>query len=124
MSRKPSSNFDEASIDTILAKDIECKGKLTFSKDVLIKGHFEGDIETSDGQLYVDEGAKVNSDVIKAHIISNKGKIIGNVEAKERVEQYKGAILEGNIVTKDVYFEVGSSFNGNCTMISNDDKQL
>ncbi len=124
MSSKPNSNFDESSMETVLAKDVDCKGKLKFSKKVLIKGRFEGDIETTDGSIYIGEGALVNSPSIKTGTFSNKGKVVGNVEAKVRVEQYTGSNLEGDIVTKDVYFETGSTFNGNCTMISDDNKKL
>ncbi len=118
MSKKPCSNFNESEIETVLSDDIDCKGKLSFNSNVLIKGRFEGEIETEEGQLFIGPESELVSNSLKAGIISNKGKILGNIEAKERVEQYKGSFIEGDIVTPDLYVESGSIFNGHCTMIS------
>lgn len=110
-------NFDDQSMDTVLADDIDCKGKLTFKKDLLIKGKFEGKIETNEGHLYIGNKSEVISDLIKIKNLSNQGKIYGNIEASGIIEQYRGSIIEGDIVTPDLYIESGSKFNGNCTMI-------
>ncbi len=117
MSKKPSSDFNEQEIETILAEDIDCKGKLKFNKSILIKGRYEGEIDTEDGQLYIGPDAELISNSLKAGIISNKGKIFGNIKAMDRIEQYKGSYIEGDIVTPDLYVESGSIFNGHCTMI-------
>ena len=116
-------NFDESNMETILSDDINCKGKFKFSNNLMINGKFEGEIETDEGHLFIGNKAEINSNSVKAKIISNKGKIFGNVEATKRIEQYKDAFIEGDIVTPDLYVESGSLFNGHCTMISRQDKK-
>lgn len=118
MSKKSPSDFNEATIETILSDDIDCKGTLKFNNNLMIKGKFEGQIETENGHLLIGSKAKIISESVKAGIISNKGKIFGNTEATNRVELYKGSFIEGDIVTPDLYIELGSTFNGHCTMFN------
>lgn len=120
MSKKIPSDFDESRIETVLADDIDCKGKLKFSNSLMIKGKFEGEIETEDGHLFIGVRAEIIANTLKSSVISNKGKIYGNIQATERIEQYKGSLIEGDIVTPDLYTESGSLFNGHCTMIVRD----
>jgi cytoskeletal protein CcmA (bactofilin family) len=120
MSGKSPSDFNEANIDTILSDDIDCKGKLKFNNKIIIKGKFEGEIEAEDGHLLIGPKAEIVSNTLKTSVLSNKGKIFGNVQAKTRIELYKGSLIEGDIITPDLYVESGSMFNGNCTMINKD----
>ncbi len=106
--------IDESAIDTVLADDIDFKGTLKFSRSLMIKGKFEGEIDAT-GHLIIGPNAVVNAK-IKAGVITNHGEINGNVEATEKLEMFKGAKLTGDIKTPELYIENGCIFNGNCTM--------
>ena len=72
-------NLEENEIDTILAEDIDFSGSLSFSKPLMIKGKFEGEIK-AEGDLYVGEGAIVKAK-IEANMISSHGTIKGDIVA-------------------------------------------
>ncbi|HOV62970.1 MAG TPA: polymer-forming cytoskeletal protein [Spirochaetia bacterium] len=107
---------DESDIDTVLADDIEFTGTLNFSKSLMIKGIFKGDIKAS-GDLFIDEKANVEA-TIEANVVSIKGKVKGNVRAFTRVELFAAAGLDGDITAPDVVMESGCRFNGICRMQS------
>jgi len=53
---------------------------------------------------------------IKAGVVTNYGKIVGNVEVIKKLELFKGAELNGDIKAPDLIIESGCIFNGNCSM--------
>jgi cytoskeletal protein CcmA (bactofilin family) len=105
---------DESEIVTILAKDIEFEGDLSFDDSLLIKGNFKGAIKAH-GDLYVDRDAYVEARV-EANIVSLKGKVKGDVYAHTRVELFASAMVDGDITAPDVIMESGCRFNGICKM--------
>ncbi len=107
-------NIDESMIDTVLAEDINFQGTMKFSKSLMIKGKFEGQIDAT-GHLIIGPNAVVNA-TIKAGVLTNYGQINGNVEGTERVELFNNAKLSGDIKTPELIIESGCMFNGNCTM--------
>lgn len=107
-------HVDESMIDTVLAKDIDFTGTMRFSKSLMIKGKFEGDIDAT-GHLIIGPGAVAKA-TIKAGVITNYGTIIGNVTAMERLELFNRADLTGDVKTPELIIESGCAFNGNCGM--------
>jgi cytoskeletal protein CcmA (bactofilin family) len=107
-------DIDESMIDTVLAEDIDFQGVMKFTKSLMIKGKFEGQIDAT-GHLFVGPNAIANA-TIKAGIITNYGQINGNVEGIEKVELYRNARLTGDIKTPELIIEKGCIFNGNCAM--------
>ncbi len=114
MSKALVTDIVEAEIDTVLADDIDFNGVLKFSKSLMIKGKFDGEIE-ADGHLVLAEGAFVKA-TIKVNKLTSFGKIEGNIFAKEKVELSKKSSVTGDIQTPDFVIESGCSFNGNCSM--------
>lgn len=106
--------FDESVVDTVLAEDINFSGTMRFSKSLMIKGKFEGDIDAT-GHLIIGHKAVVNA-TIKAGVITNFGQINGNVTALEMLELHDNARLNGDIETPDLIIESGCSYTGKCTM--------
>ena len=80
----------------------------------MIKGKFDGKID-ADGHLILGPNAIVKA-AIKAGVVTNYGKIIGNVEAIQKIELFKGAELNGDVKAPDLIIESGCIFNGNCAM--------
>ena len=105
---------EEKDVDTVLAEDIDFSGTMKFKKSLMIKGKFDGKID-ADGHLILGPNAVVKAE-IKAGVVTNYGKIIGNVEALQKIELLKGAELNGDVKTPDLIIDSGCIFNGNCAM--------
>ncbi len=106
--------FDEDSIDTILAEDVEFAGELSFERSLLVKGQLDGKITVS-GTLYVDEHATVSARV-EVERLRCKGTIQGDVIARRGVELYSTAHVAGDVATPELVMESGSRLNGRCVM--------
>lgn len=106
--------IDERELDTVLAEDISFTGELSFTKPLMIKGHFRGDIKAS-GDLLVGPQALVEARV-QAKSVNLKGHIRGNITVGEKIELHAGSQVDGDITAPQVVMEAGSRFNGVCSM--------
>jgi len=99
-----------------VAADIIIKGEIISPTDIRIDGSFEGKL-TSSGRVIIGESAKILGDII-CNDIDIWGNIQGNVFVKDTFSLKEGGCLTGNIQTRRLHIELGSTFNGNCRMIS------
>jgi cytoskeletal protein CcmA (bactofilin family) len=94
----------------VLGADVEIKGSIHFTHDLLVDGRVEGDI-CSDGVLTVGTHA-----VIKGEIKTRSVIILGNVEGKittqDRCELRNTATLVGDIAAGTLTIEEGATFIG------------
>jgi cytoskeletal protein CcmA (bactofilin family) len=114
MSDYYSRDVDERELDTVLAEDFTFEGELQFSDSLMIKGPFRGDIRAT-GDLYIGEKAVVEAR-IEAVVVRVRGRVVGNIVAKRRIELSSGAQVEGDITAPEVVMEAGAKLNGICTM--------
>ncbi len=112
------SDIDEKDITTVVADDLEIKGTIKFKSSVMLKGIFEGEIQ-SEGLLVVGPTAKVKATITTKTLISH-GEITGNVVANEQVTLKSTSIHNGDISTPNIIIENGSVFNGSCAMRAKD----
>jgi cytoskeletal protein CcmA (bactofilin family) len=112
------SDIDEKDITTIVADDLEIKGTIKFKSSVMLKGIFEGEIQ-SEGLLVVGPTAKVTATITTKTLISH-GEITGNVIANEQVTLKSTSLHNGDISTPNIIIENGSVFNGSCAMRAKD----
>lgn len=105
---------DENKIGTVIAEDIDFRGKLVFKDSLKIKGTFEGKIETN-GHLVIGQEAKVSAD-ISADTVSISGRVNGKIKAKKRIELFGKSVTMGDLITPDLNIERKSVFNGTCNM--------
>lgn len=101
----------------ILSSDVEIKGSLKFSNDLIIDGKIEGEV-TSDGSLTVGENALVIGEIRTKSVIVF-GKVKGNITVTERCELKSNAIQEGDIVAGTMAIEEGASFSGRSSVGKN-----
>lgn len=94
----------------ILSSDVEIKGSLKFSNDLIIDGKIEGEV-TSDGSLTVGENALVNGEIRTKSVVLF-GRVVGNITVTERCELKSNAVLEGDIVAGTLAIEEGATFMG------------
>ncbi len=107
----PDANND---FPTTLGADAVFKGTLKFQKAVRLLGKFEGEI-TSEGQLVVAEGAKLNGDV-KAGTVRIEGQVKGNVAAAAKVQLTSSARLEGDVESARLEVAEGAVLIGRCVV--------
>jgi cytoskeletal protein CcmA (bactofilin family) len=93
-----------------LASDVEIKGNLKFSGELAFDGKLEGEINT-DGVLNLGDSAVVNGN-INAQTVVVRGKITGNIYAKEKIEIKTKAELFGDIRAAKLVVEEGVTFVG------------
>lgn len=105
---------NEENIIAFVGRGVEFKGAISYEGTVRIDGRVEGEIHTN-GVLVVGEEATIAAKITAGTIIS-KGKIIGEIIAKERVKLLSPAMLQGSVQAPAFSMEEGVVFNGTCQM--------
>ncbi len=101
-------------ISAFVGKGVEFKGTISYSGTVRIDGTLEGEIRT-DGTLLIGEEAVLQAKVSAGTIVC-KGKITGDVVAKERIKLRAPAVVNGSVKTPILSMEDGVLFNGGLEM--------
>jgi len=114
--------IDVRELDTVLAEDFEFEGEMEFTKPLMLKGKFRGEIRTT-SDFIVAEGAEVEAR-IEGRFVDVRGKVIGNIEATERIDLTATARVRGDLTAPQVIVEAGARFNGLCTMSEPDGVEL
>jgi cytoskeletal protein CcmA (bactofilin family) len=114
MLKKGSGSPEQAEITAFLGKGTEFKGVLSFEGTIRVDGKVEGEVVSKD-TLIAGDSAYLNGDITVGTIISS-GKIVGNVNAIQRVHLLAPATVEGNIKTPKLVIEEGVMFDGKSEM--------
>jgi cytoskeletal protein CcmA (bactofilin family) len=104
MNTAPNSNKN------VLTSDVEIKGNLRFSGELTFEGKLEGEIQ-SDGTLQLGDSAVINGNINVGSCIV-RGKVNGNVAAKEKVDLKNKAELFGDVRSAKLTIEEGVTFVG------------
>src|SRR5688572_20725036 len=94
----------------VLNSDVEIKGNVKFSGELTLEGKLEGEIN-SDGTLSVGETGLINGNVNAGTVII-RGKVNGNVVARDKIEIKSKAELFGDIRSAKLAIEEGVTFVG------------
>ena|SRR5689334_16098208 len=97
-----------------LYKGSRVSGQLSFHGPARIDGSVDGEIQCQ-GTLTIGEGAEIRAK-ISGQVVIIRGKVEGNVTAKEKVELAAPAKLIGNVDTPRLIVAEGVVFDGNCAM--------
>ena len=97
-----------------LYKGSRVSGQLTFQGPARIDGKVEGEIQCQ-GTLTIGEGADVRAK-ISSEVVIIRGKVEGNVSAREKVELVAPGRVVGNISTPRLTITEGVVFEGDCSM--------
>jgi cytoskeletal protein CcmA (bactofilin family) len=98
----------------VLSSDVEIKGSVKFTNDLVIDGKIEGNI-SSEGNLTIGENARIKAEISTSTIIVY-GKVHGNLTAADRVELKASAEVVGDIKAKTLSIEAGAIFVGKSTV--------
>ena len=98
------------STKNVLNADVEIKGNLRFAGELTLEGKLEGEIN-SDGTLQLGDSAVVNGNINVGSVVV-RGKVTGNVAAKDKIEIKTKAELFGDIRSSKLVIEEGVTFVG------------
>lgn len=102
-------------VSAFVGKGVEFKGTITYNGTVRIDGLLDGEIHT-EGVLLVGEEAVITAKVTAGTIVC-KGKITGDIHAKEKVKLRSPAVVNGGVKTPMLSIEEGVLFNGTLEMV-------
>src|ERR1039457_5864268 len=99
-----------ANSQPILKADVEITGTLKFAGELTFDGQLEGDI-TSEGALNGGDNAVIKGNLNVSAVVL-RGKINGNVTAREKIEIKAKTELFGDIRAPKLVIEEGVTFVG------------
>ncbi len=114
LKKTPGVSQEHAEITAFLGKGTEFKGVLSFDGTIRVDGRVEGEVISKDTLIAGDE-AHLQGEITVGTIISS-GKIVGNVNASQKVHILAPGVIEGNIRTPKLIIEEGVTFDGKCEM--------
>ncbi|HUD49633.1 MAG TPA: polymer-forming cytoskeletal protein [Candidatus Baltobacteraceae bacterium] len=94
----------------VLNSDVELKGTLRFSGELTFDGKLEGDIH-SEGALNLGDNAVIKGN-ISVNSVVVRGKVNGNVTAKEKIDVKTKTEMFGDIRAARLVMEEGVTFVG------------
>jgi len=99
---------------TIISQGVKLEGKITCAGSMRIDGIILGDV-TSQGDVTVGERGNVNGQ-ISGQNITIGGKVVGIINAKEKLALESKSELKGDVFTKILVVEAGARFEGKSNM--------
>ncbi len=105
----------EGKMNSVIAKGCKINGTIVVSEGTLrIDGEFEGTVQVPD-TLVIGKDGRVKAEIkVKNAVVG--GTVVGNIDAKEKIELQAGSRLEGDIKTTRLVIDEGVFFEGNCKM--------
>jgi cytoskeletal protein CcmA (bactofilin family) len=94
-----------------LGPGLVIKGELVGGEDLKLDGNIEGTISLGGHRLSVGSTAHINADIVAREVVV-AGKVIGNVNARDRIELKKGGSVVGDLTTARLVIEDGAFFKG------------
>jgi cytoskeletal protein CcmA (bactofilin family) len=95
----------------LISEDVEFKGTLCFASSLELNGRFEGEI-IAEGPLVIGESAVVKANIKAESTVIVRGKLQGNIEAKDKVEIATRAHVYGDVVAPKFSLSEGAVFVG------------
>jgi cytoskeletal protein CcmA (bactofilin family) len=99
-----------------IGKSVSIKGEVSGSEDIYIDGQVEGSVQLGEGNLTVGPNGRVHANVM-ARNVAIGGSLDGNIQASERTELRKTAVVNGNVQTCRIAIEEGAFFKGKLEIV-------
>jgi cytoskeletal protein CcmA (bactofilin family) len=100
-----------------IGKSVNIKGELSGSEDIYVDGQVEGSISLAGNSLTVGPNGRVRANVT-ARNVTVGGTLDGNIQANERTELRKSAVVNGDVQTKRIAIEEGAYFKGKLEILA------
>jgi cytoskeletal protein CcmA (bactofilin family) len=120
-SPSPSSSSAQRRRVTHIAAGSRVEGIVTGPTELLIEGEVDGEIRVDSAVMIGTDG--VVRGPITAQVVRVGGRVIGDVQASDRVEVAPSGGLEGDIAAPRVIIAEGAFFKGRIDMRSDRDKE-
>ena len=95
---------------TTLHKDISFNGKLVGDEKIIISGHMEGILQTSQ-DLTIEKSGIVKADIKSANLVLS-GTLVGNVDSNGIVTITKSGRMIGDIKSENIIINIGGQYKG------------
>ena len=103
-------NMNNSTGKNILGSDVEIKGNIKFASEMTFEGKLDGEIHT-EGVLTLGDSAIINGN-IAAQTVVVRGKVNGNIVAKDKIEIKAKAEVFGDVRATKLAIEEGVVFVG------------
>ena len=101
-------------INAFVGKGVSFKGVISYNGTVRIDGNLDGEIHT-EGVLLVGEDAVLTAKITAGTVVC-KGKITGDISAREKVKLRAPAVVNAGVKAPLISMEEGVVFNGTLEM--------
>jgi len=101
----------EANQGAAIGKSLVIKGEVSGSESLYIDGTVEGSINLPGNRVTVGRNGQVAARITAREIVV-EGKIVGNVDASDRLNVRSEGSLTGNVIAKRISIEDGAFFKG------------
>jgi cytoskeletal protein CcmA (bactofilin family) len=100
-----------------LGKSITIRGELSGAEDMYLDGQLEGSIQLRGKSLTIGPNGRIRAN-ISAGSVTVSGSVDGNLEASERADLRKTAVVNGDIQTRRIAIEDGAYFKGKLEILA------
>lgn len=100
-----------------IGKTILIKGEISGQEDVYVDGQIEGSVQLLGNSLTIGPNGKVHASVAAKNVTVG-GSLEGNIQASERTEMRKSAVVNGDVQTRRIAIEEGAFFKGKLEILT------
>jgi cytoskeletal protein CcmA (bactofilin family) len=100
-----------------IGKTISIKGEVSGNEDVYVDGQLEGSLQLLGNSLTIGPNGRVHADV-SVKSVTVGGALDGNIQASERTELRKTAVVNGDVQTRRIAIEEGAYFKGKLEILA------
>jgi cytoskeletal protein CcmA (bactofilin family) len=111
MQSAPVSTENGADKGAVIGKSVVIKGEVSGSESLYIEGRIEGVINLPGNRVTVGRNGQVAASVT-AREVTVHGKIVGNVDAVDRLHVRSEGSLTGDVIAHRIMVEDGAFFKG------------
>ena len=94
-----------------IGRSVFIRGELSGSEDIYVDGQVEGNIQLSGNSLTVGPNGRIRANITAKNVMVS-GSVDGNIEAGERTDMRKSAVVKGDVRTRRIAIEEGAYFTG------------
>ena len=110
--RKPGT---DATSTASVGATITIKGDVMGTGDMIVSGVIEGTIDLADNQVTVEGTGQVKGSIVGKQVLI-KGRVLGDIEALEKLSINATGAVQGTIVAPRIAVEDGAKFKGRIDM--------
>src|SRR3954463_2575841 len=105
-----------------LGRSVFIRGELSGSEDVFVDGQVEGTIQLNGNSLTIGPNGRIRANITAKSVTVN-GSVDGNIEAGERTDLRKTAVVKGDVHTRRIAIEEGAYFTGKMEILGDSKPQ-